>query len=84
MLIKHVVSDATDDRVQELAPMEAAPTAGDFLERVINEDYLGDMGGLVAEDAMKDVPRGCPEARQARIAPTQDSFQGTSGTRGSS
>ena len=35
--------------------MEAVPTAGDFLERVINEDNLGEMCGLVAEDAMKDV-----------------------------
>ena len=35
--------------------MEAVPTAGDTLERVINEDNLGEVGGLVAEDAMKDV-----------------------------
>ena len=32
LLIKHVLSDATDDHVQELAAMEAAPTAGDILE----------------------------------------------------
>ena len=52
LLIKHVLSDATDDHVQELA---AAPTAGEKLERVIIEDHLGEMGGLVAEDAMEDV-----------------------------
>ena len=55
LLIKHVLSDATEDHVQELAAMEAVPTAGGVLERVINEDNLGEMGGLVAEDAMKDV-----------------------------
>ena len=38
LLIKHVLSDATDDHAQELAAMEAAPTAVDVLERVINED----------------------------------------------
>ena len=30
--------------------MEVAATAGDILERVINEDNLGDMGGLVAQE----------------------------------
>ena len=55
LLIKHVLSDATDDHVQELAAMEAAPTAGDLLKSLINKDNLGEMGGLVAEDAMKDV-----------------------------
>ena len=55
LLIKNVLSDATDDHVQELAAMEATPTAGDFLERVINEDNLGKMGGLVAVDTVKDV-----------------------------
>ena len=55
LLIKHVLSDTTEDNVQELAAMEAVPTASDKLERVINEDNLEEMGGLVAEDAMKDV-----------------------------
>ena len=55
LLIKHLLSDATDNHVQELAAVEAAPTAGDIVERVINEDNLGEMDGLVAEDAMKDV-----------------------------
>ena len=44
LVIKHVLSDATDGHVQELAAMEAAPTAGDFLERVVIEDNLGEMG----------------------------------------
>ena len=35
--------------------MEAALTAGDVLERVINGGNLGGMSGLVAEDAMEDV-----------------------------
>ena len=55
LLIKHVLSDATNDLVQELFAMEAAPTAVDMLELVINEDNLGQMGRLVAEDVMKDV-----------------------------
>ena len=42
LLIKHVLSDATEDHVQELAAMEAVPTAGDILERVINGDSLGE------------------------------------------
>ena len=46
LLIKQVLSDATDDHVQELAAMEAAPTAGDRLERVNNEDNLGVDGRL--------------------------------------
>ena len=50
-----MLSDAADDLVQELAAMEAAPTAGDILKRVINEDNLGEMGGSVAETAMRDV-----------------------------
>ena len=41
--------------------MEAVPTAGDILERVINEDNLGEMGGLVAEGAMKDVHEDVPK-----------------------
>ena len=49
LLISHVLSDATDEHVQ------AAPIAVDILERVINEDNLGEMGRLVAEDALKDV-----------------------------
>ena len=55
MLIKHVLSDATEDHVQELAAMENVPIAADILERVVNEANLGEMGGLVPEDAMKDV-----------------------------
>ena len=55
LLIKHVLSDATDDHVQELAAMQAAPTASDLLERLINEDNWREMGGFVAEDAIKDV-----------------------------
>ena len=43
-----MLSDATEDHVQELAAMEAVPTAADILDRVINEDNLGEMGGLVA------------------------------------
>ena len=43
--------------------MEAVPAAGDKLERVINEDKLGEMGGLVAEDAMKDVHEDVQKAR---------------------
>ena len=35
--------------------MEGAPTAGDIFERVINEDNLGEMGGLERVDEMKDV-----------------------------
>ena len=61
LLIKHVLSDATEDHVQELAAMEAVPTVGDVLERVINEDNFGNMGGLVAEDAMKDVHEDVPK-----------------------
>ena len=72
LLIKHVLGDATDDHVQELAAMEAAPTAGDTLERVISEDNMGAMG----EGAMKDV--------QKHAKRLQDLFQGTSDTRGSS
>ena len=50
LLIKHVLSDATEDHVQELAATEAVPTVGDVLERVINEDNFGNHGGgLVAE-----------------------------------
>ena len=30
LLIKHVLSDATEDHVQELAAVEAVPTAGDI------------------------------------------------------
>ena len=74
LLIKHVLSDATDDHVQELAAMEANPTAGGILGRRSTKIIGEKLGGVVAEDAMKD----------ARIAPTQDSFPGTSGTRGSS
>ena len=55
LLIKHVLSDETEDHVQELAAMECVPTAGEKLERAMDEDYLGEMGGLFAEDAMKDV-----------------------------
>ena len=55
LLIKHVLSDATKNHVQELVAMEAVSTAGDVFERVINENILGKMGGFVAEDAMKDV-----------------------------
>ena len=78
-LIKHVWSDATDDHVQELAAMEAVPTAGGKLERLINEEKFGRDGRLGC--------RGRDEGRaraQARIAPTQDSFQGRCGTRGES
>ena len=46
LLIKHVLSDAADDHVQELAATEVAPTAGDLLARVINEDNLGETGGV--------------------------------------
>ena len=35
--------------------MEARPTAGEIHEREINEENMGEMGGFVAEDAMKDV-----------------------------
>ena len=45
-LTKHVLSDATEDHVQELAATVAVPTAGDVLECVINEDNWGEMGGL--------------------------------------
>ena len=55
LLMKHVLSDATEDHVEELAVVEAVPTVGDIVECVITEDNLGEMGGLVAEDAMKDV-----------------------------
>ena len=55
LLIKHVWRDAREDHVQELAVTEDVPTAGDILERVTNEENLGEMGGSVAEDAMKDV-----------------------------
>ena len=44
--INHVLSDATEDHVQESAAMEAGPTTGDVLERVINEDNLGEIGWL--------------------------------------
>ena len=77
LLIKHVLSDATDEHVQ------AAPIAVHILERVINEDNLGDMGGFVAEDAMKDVHADV-QKHAKRLSPTQDSFQGTRGARGSS
>ena len=46
LLIKRVLSDATDDHVQELAAMEAVPTAGYILELVINEDDFRRYGRL--------------------------------------
>ena len=71
-LIKHALSDA----VQELAAMEAAPTAGDMLERVIKQQKLGDMGGLVEEGRDEDfqkhakrVSRPHKTRSQAQAAP---------------
>ena len=73
LLIKHVLSDVTEDYVQELAAMEVVPTAGDILERVINEDNVGEMGGLVVEDAMKDVHEDVQThaKHRARLHPVQ-------------
>ena len=84
LLIKRVLSDATEDHVQELAAMEAVPTVGEKLERMINEDNLGEMDGLVAEDAMKDVHEDVQKHAKRVSRPPQDSFQGPRGTRGSS
>ena len=46
LLIKHVSSDAADDQVQESAAMEAAPTAGEIFERVIDEEFFRRTGRL--------------------------------------
>ena len=56
LLMEHVLSDATKDHVQDLAAMEAVPTAGDLHERV-----------MVAEDAMKDV-RGHVQKHAKRLS----------------
>ena len=69
LLIKHVLSDATEDHVQELAAMEAVPTAGDILERVINEDNLGEMDGLVADEDVQKHALCVSRPHKARTAP---------------
>ena len=64
-------------------PWEAAPTAGDILERVLNEDHLGEMGGLVAEDAMEDVHEDVQKHAKRVSRPYKTRSKARSGTRGS-